>query len=156
MTDKKSEQAVAIVNKYIKGSVAIGLLPFPLVDTVAISAAQLKMLHSLAGVYELEFSDSKGKSVLASLLGGIVPLSMKTSLFSLCKGIPVLGQTVGLLGMSVMAGASTYAVGHVFIQHFDSGGTLLDFEPEKMREYYQQQLKCGKEVVRESFVGVRP
>ncbi|MFT4927544.1 MAG: hypothetical protein ACI8WB_003655 [Phenylobacterium sp.] len=156
MTDKKSDQAIKIVNNYIKGTVAIGLVPMPLLDSLAISAAQLKMLHSLAKLYELEFSDSRGKSVLASLLGSTLPLSLKINLFSLCKGIPVLGQAVGMLGLPVLAGAATYAIGHVFIQHFESGGTLLDFDPEKVREYYQQQLHRGKEVVRESFIGVRP
>ncbi len=155
-TAKQSEQAVAIVNNYIKATMAIGLVPLPVVDAVAISAAQLKMLHHLAAIYQLEFSDSRGKSLLASLLGGIVPLSLKATLFSLSKGIPLVGQTVGVLGMSVLSAASTYAVGQVFIQHFDSGGTLLDFEPDKMRQYYQQQLQRGKAVVRESFVGVKP
>lgn len=156
MTDNKSAEAVKIVNNYIKGTMAIGLVPMPLVDVVAISAAQLKMLHQLANHYELEFNDSRGKSVLASLLGGVMPLSVRTGIFSLCKGIPILGQAVGLAGMSVLAGASTYAVGHVFIEHFESGGNLLNFEPDKVREYYQQQVKKGKDVVAKSFVGVKP
>jgi uncharacterized protein (DUF697 family) len=156
MTEKKSDQAIVIVNNYIKTTMAIGLMPLPVVDIIAISTAQLKMLHRLAGLYQLEFSAVKGKSILVSLLGGIVPLSLKSSLFSLCKGIPLLGQTVGLLGMSVLSGASTYAIGHVFIEHFESGGTLLDFEPEKVREYYQQQVRYGKKVVQKNFVGVKP
>jgi len=34
----------------------------------------------------------------------------------------------------------------VFVQHFESGGTLLDFDPKKMREYFASKLAEGKEV----------
>ena len=68
----------------------------------------------------------------------------------------MVGQTIGVIGYSVLAGASTYAIGNVFIQHFESGGTMLDFEPGKVREFYQQQVKEGKAVVEKSFIGVKP
>ena len=130
-TESKSQQAKSIVSKYVKGTGAIGLLPMPLVDAVAVTTAQLKMIHSISQVYEVEFNQNKVKSILASLLGGIVPLSLKTNLFSLCKGIPVLGQTVGILGMSLMSAASTYAVGQVFIQHFGLWRHLIGFRARK-------------------------
>jgi hypothetical protein len=46
--------------------------------------------------------------------------------------------------MPGVAGAATYAVGKVFIQHFESGGTLLNFNPDSVRDYYKQELQKGK------------
>lgn len=156
MTDTKLQQAQAVTSKYVKGTVALGLVPVPIFDAIALAAAQLKMVHSLAKIYDIEFSNNLGKSLIASLLGGAIPLSFRTTLYSLSKGVPYLGQTVGILGMSILSGSSTYALGKVFIQHFESGGTLLDFDPEKMRAYYQGHLKQGKVVAKQSYAGIKP
>jgi lipoate-protein ligase A len=51
--------------------------------------------------------------------------------------------------MSAIGGAATYAIGRVFIQHFESGGTFLDFNPEKVREYFKEQFERGKGVASE-------
>ena len=36
-----------------------------------------------------------------------------------------IGQSTGAITMPVIAGASTYAIYKVFVQHFESGGTFL-------------------------------
>ncbi|NQZ08078.1 MAG: DUF697 domain-containing protein [Algicola sp.] len=149
-------QAAKVVNNYVKGAVAVGLVPVPLVDLVAISAIQLKMLHTVAGIYDYTFSDNQGKSLIASLLGSVIPLSLKNNLFSLVKSIPVVGQTIGVIAMPVLGGAATYAIGQVFIGHFESGGTLLDFDPDKVRDFYHEQFVTGKQVVKDNYVGVKP
>jgi hypothetical protein len=41
-----------------------------------------------------------------------------------------------------MAMAATYAIGMVFIQHFSSGGTLLDFEPPNYREFITREMQA--------------
>ena len=40
---------------------------------------------------------------------------------SAVKAIPVLGTLVGMPAQAVLAGASTYAVGHLFKGHFAAG-----------------------------------
>ena len=62
----------------------------------------------------------------------------------------VAGSTVGRSTMPVFAGASTYAIGQVFIQHFESGGTFLDFEPAKVREYFRRQFGRGRDLASEA------
>jgi hypothetical protein len=52
--------------------------------------------------------------------------------------------------MPVFAGAATYAIGKVFIQHFEAGGTLLDFEPAKVREHFRQQFEKGRDLSSEA------
>jgi len=156
MSDDKSTQAKKIVSKYTKGIAVVGLLPLPLVDALVISGAQLKMLQSLSQLYEVTFTEVKGKAVLSALLGSVLPLSLRTSLFSLFKANPVVAAVAGSLSMSAFSSASTYAIGKVFILHFESGGTLLNFDSEKMREYYQQQLVVVKNEAIVNYVGVKP
>jgi hypothetical protein len=51
------------------------------------------------------------------------------------------------LTLTVFAGAVTYAIGKVFEQHFESGGTFLDFKAEQYKTYFAQMYQEGKDVV---------
>jgi hypothetical protein len=41
--------------------------------------------------------------------------------------------------MPVYSAGVTYVIGRVFMKHFASGGTLLDFDPPDYREFIKQQ-----------------
>lgn len=152
----KTTEANGIVKKYMLGALGVGIVPFPLLDMAVLSGIQLKMLHSLANLYGVKFSDHIGKSLITSLLGGGIPLSLSFNLVSLLKSLSPYGKIAGMISNSLFSGASTYAVGKVFIQHFESGGTFLNFNPQEVRDYYTQQFKKGKEEVRVSFAGIKP
>jgi len=38
----------------------------------------------------------------------------------------------------------TYVMASVFIQHFESGGTFLDLDPEAVREHFMREFEEGK------------
>jgi uncharacterized protein (DUF697 family) len=137
-------QAEAIIKKYTYLSMGAGLIPIPALDMAAVLGLQLRMVAVLAHEYKQEFSHEKGKAFIASLVGSTVPAAGGPALGSLIKRIPIIGQTVGVLAMPVLAGASTYAVGKVFAQHFASGGTFLTFNPAKVTKHYEQFFAAGK------------
>ena len=134
------------IRNHIIGSLGVGLIPVPVVDLVALTGIQINMLRNLAKAYKIPFSQDRVKSIIASLIGGGIPVSFTGALASAMKAIPVIGQTTGVLAMPILAGATTYAVGKVFIQHFASGGTFLNFDPDKVREYYFEMFKEGQDV----------
>jgi len=138
-----------IIRNHVMGSMGVGLIPLPLLDLAALAGIQLNMLRRLAGSYNIPFSKDKGKNVLASLLGAGISLPIATTLASLVKAVPIIGQAAGALSLPATAGASTYAVSKVFTQHFASGGTFLDFDPEKVKAYYFEMLKEGEKVAAE-------
>ena len=136
------------IKQYTSAGMAIGIVPFPLLDLAALTAVQLKMLHALAGIYDVEFKASWGKSAISSLVGGMVPVATAVPVAaSLSKFIPGVGHALSYGTLVVLNGSSTYAVGKVFAQHFASGGTFLTFDPESVREYFAEQYEKGKEVV---------
>lgn len=156
-SDTTTARAETIVKRYMLGAVGVGLVPFPLVDMAALVALQLTMLHSLATLYAVEFSSQLGKSVIVSLVGGGVPVALSFQVARVAvKSVPLYGWVAGLISTSLFGGASTYAIGKVFIQHFESGGTFLTFDPQQVREYYAQQFAQGKAEVKKSFVGIKP
>jgi uncharacterized protein (DUF697 family) len=141
----KLEQANLIVKKYMNWSFVGGLIPIPMADMAAVSAVQMKMLSDLADLYDVPFKTHAAKSVVASLLGAVVPSMAATGLLATgVKFLPVIGTTVGLLTMPGLSVAATYAVGKVFIAHFEAGGTLLDFDPEKVREHFRAEFEASR------------
>jgi uncharacterized protein (DUF697 family) len=144
--DIRINEANTVVRNHVLGSMGIALVPIPVIDLVALTGIQLKMVHSLAKLYRVPFSENLGKSLIVSLVGGIMPTSTALTLASLAKVLPGMGTATGMVSVSILGGATTYAIGSVFIQHFESGGTLLDFDPKKMREYFTTKLQEGKKV----------
>jgi uncharacterized protein (DUF697 family) len=144
MTDeRRDEQASQLVDRYSLWSGAAGLIPIPIVDVAAVGGVQIQMLRKLSEIYGVPFSDNMGKSVLAGLAGSLIPASTATTtamgVGSLMKGIPGVGTIVGALTMPAFSAGATYIIGKVFIQHFASGGTLLDFNPPDYREFIKAQ-----------------
>lgn len=146
MTPKdRIAEANHIVKNRMIASVGAGLIPFPIVDIVALTGIQMDTVRALCKLYSVKFSKDVGKTAVTSLTGGVVPVATGPWVSSLAKSIPVVGPIMGALSMPVIAGASTYAVGQVFIQHFESGGTFLTFDPEKVKGYFQEEFEKGKE-----------
>lgn len=145
-TELKKSEALEIVKKYAYGGTAAALIPIPLVDLAAVLALQLAMARKLAELYEVEFVENAARSLIISLVGLGTSYGTFPILNSLVKVVPVMGQLSGAVSSSVLGGASTYAVGRVLIQHFDSGGTFLTLDPEKVRDFYEEALESGQKV----------
>jgi uncharacterized protein (DUF697 family) len=97
------------------------------------------MLRRISQIYDVAFSDNRGKAVIASLAGSMIPTTSGIGAASLLKAVPVLGTIASGFVMPVLSAGATYAIGKAFIQHFASGGTLLDFNPPDYREFIRTQ-----------------
>jgi uncharacterized protein (DUF697 family) len=152
--EEREVQAHEIVSNHAWWAGALNLIPTPFIGTIANTAIHLKMLKSLSDHYGVEFTEDLGKKLIASLLGGIVPGATTEAARSLLRFIPVVGPIMGITVLPALSGATTFAIGEVFIQHFESGGTLLDFDPSKMQSFFVEQYEKGKSIV--SNKGKRP
>jgi uncharacterized protein (DUF697 family) len=140
MTDAaRDELASQLVDRLALWSGAAGLIPVPLVDLAAVGGVQLYMLRRLSEIYGVPFSDNRGKSILASLAGAVIPYSTATTTAGIIKFFPVFGTAIGQLTMAAVSAPATWVIGKLFIQHFASGGTLLDFNPPDYREFIKAQ-----------------
>lgn len=132
-----------IVKKYCKWGAGAGLFPVPVLGVAAVTGVQLKMLCELGKVYEIPFQKERAKSIVGALLGAVsAPLLAGTVMTALpaLMIVPVVGATVGVAFNSAFSYAATYAVGRVFVTHFDSGGTFLDLDPATVREHFRQEF----------------
>lgn len=141
---ERASQASAIVQRNMLWAFGLGALPFPLIDLVGITGAQLKMLSELSELYGVKFSESAATKIITSLLAGFGSVSLGTTIVgSAVKLIPGLGGLLGLAAVPMTASALTYATGKVFIMHFESGGTVLDFDPDAMRAHFRDEFEQG-------------
>ena len=69
----------------------------------------------------------------------MIPYSTATTTAGIIKFFPVFGTAIGQLTMAAVSAPATWVIGKVFIQHFASGGTLLDFNPPDYREFIKAQ-----------------
>jgi len=136
------QQALRIVRKYMWWSMGAGLIPVPFVDWAAVSGVQLKMLADVSKLYGVPFQANRGKAIIGSVVGFVLPQVLACGLIGL-KAIPVIGALAGAPAMAAFCGAAEWALGKTFIQHFESGGTFLDFNPEEVREYFKAQFEEG-------------
>jgi uncharacterized protein (DUF697 family) len=81
------------------------------------------------------FSENRGKALVAGFAGTLIPASSGIGAASLTKGMPLLGSLIGFVTVPTLAYGVTYAMGMAFVQHFVTGGTLLDFNPPDYGEF---------------------
>lgn len=140
IADRRAE-AMGIVRRFSAWGFGAGCIPVPLLDMATVTGVQLQMINKLSQVYGIPFSEHTAKNIVAALLGSIVPHVLTWgALGTAIKGIPVVGSALALLTMPGFSAAVTYAIGKVFIQHLEAGGTLLDFDPEEMRTYFKEEF----------------
>jgi uncharacterized protein (DUF697 family) len=135
-------RAVKVVERFSFWSGVAGLLPVPFVDLAAVGVLQVQMVRLISRVYDLPFSENRGKALVAGIAGTIIPASTGIGMASVVKSVPIAGTAIGALATPALAMAATYAIGMVFIQHFASGGTLLDFEPPNYREFITREMQA--------------
>jgi uncharacterized protein (DUF697 family) len=146
--EDKREKADNIVLNHVGFSASAAFLPFPVADIAAVTAVQLNMLRQLASLYRVGFMDSIGKNIISALVG----TSIARIGASLIKLIPGVGTFVGSVTMPVLSAASTYALGQVVASHFAKGGTWEDFDMGMARRKYEEELKKGKDIAKETVV----
>ncbi|MES2355826.1 MAG: DUF697 domain-containing protein [Pseudomonadota bacterium] len=142
----RSERLDRLARNHILAASGVGLVPIPIVDIAGVMGVHLDLIKKLSDEYNVPFDKSRGKTILTALLGGLFPVAIAGTVMSLLKFIPVIGQTAGAVTLPVLFGASTYAVHKVFVLHYEAGGTLLDLNPAKMKQYFSEQFLAGKSV----------
>lgn len=141
----KRQEASKIIRNHIVWSMGAGAVPIPVADFFAVSAVQMDMIRRLANIYEVDFSEKEGKALISSVTSaGLARLGAK-----LVKFIPGAGTIVGAVTLSILSGASTYALGNLFKEHFETGGTILDFDPKRVKDKYDDLFEKGKEYVKQ-------
>ncbi|HRI01797.1 MAG TPA: DUF697 domain-containing protein [Saprospiraceae bacterium] len=140
--ENKSQQADQIIKNHMIWSMGAGMIWVPVVDFLAVSAIQLDMVRQLSNVYGHDFKESQGKAIISALTTtGVARIAARA-----VKFIPGVGTLLGGITMSALSGASTFAIGELFKKHFETGGTMLDFDVNAFKAQYDELFEKGKDL----------
>ena len=133
-----------IIRKNVIWATAAGAVPVPLLDIAAVTAIQLDMLRALCQAYDIEYPTVKGKALISAISGSV----MARYWASFLKGIPGIGAVVGSFSMSIMSGASTYALGKVFEKYLKEEGSLDNIDPSEAKQLFKEEFSKGRNYAR--------
>jgi uncharacterized protein (DUF697 family) len=141
--EQRNAAAEKIILTHTAWAAAAGIVPFIRLDMLAVSALQMDMLQELAEVYGVDFNTTKGKATIASLAGA----GLAGSVTRLVRWIPIVGLPIGTVTMTVLSGATTYALGEAFRRHFETGGNFMNFEMNNVGDFFKEAFDKGKKIV---------
>jgi uncharacterized protein (DUF697 family) len=141
---RKARAHQAVIDGAVTAAWA-GFIFVPFIDGLFVAGVQLKMIYEVCTEYEVRFSDHLGKAVLAAFFSGIIATIYEKINLSTATTLSL--GVAGNFGLIMISGALTYAIGQAFSQHLEAGGTLLDFNAEKSKEYFAEMYEEGKNVV---------
>lgn len=140
----RTASGAEIVKRNMLWAAGAGVLPVPMLELVAITAVELKLVKELADLYNAGYRKDLAKAAVLSLIGSLGSVTLgKMLAFSGLRAIPILGHAVAVASVPAISAAITYAIGKVFISHFESGGTLLTFDAAKVRDYFRSEFANG-------------
>ena len=143
--NEKKYKADNIIKNHVMFATGAGAIPIPLLDFAGVTAVQLDMMKKLTNLYNENYSENVGKAFIASLTS----TSIARMGASLIKAIPIVGTALGVVSMSIMSGASTYALGNVITQFLEKGIGFKDFNEDMARKIYEENLEKGKKIAEE-------
>jgi uncharacterized protein (DUF697 family) len=115
LKEEQDRHAESVIRANVYLSAASGLIPFPMIDTAASVAIDLKMLAELADVYRIEFRKDVGKSAIGAFLGTLGSATVGGAILGsyglnvALSSVPVLGFAVRLVTQPALHGAFTFA-----------------------------------------------
>jgi uncharacterized protein (DUF697 family) len=132
--DERHEAASRIISSAARWSAASAAIPVPVVDLVALGGVQAKMIVDLSRLYEQPASGEVARGLVSVLLGTLLPGGAAGALMgSGSKLLPGGGWVVGVASLAALGAAATFAIGKIFVRHYEGGGTLASFSAEAIK-----------------------
>lgn len=137
----REKEAETIVHRHALYCAAPALIPIPGVDLAGAAGVQLLMISRLCDYYGVSFSKNIARDLLVALSGAVAPMGITGllgsgvaatgSVFGLGLSATKLFSFVGIPALAYLNFVTTKTIGLVFVDHFEHGGTLTDFDAEE-------------------------
>jgi len=143
MENSQQQQAEAIIREGVEESIKAGLIPVPFMDLYLVLKEQTKMLKKLCDLYGAPYSKVKTEAVITSVISGGVLWRYGGSM---AKFVPLTGWVMGMATMSIVSGASTYAIGRLAVKYLEEEGHLDNAGGDKAKAMYEEAMAEGTSV----------
>lgn len=133
-----------IIRKNVYASMGTGLVPVPLFCFATASVININMARQLSALYNVEFKENIAKNIIVSVLGAGTAMLASPLVELAVKGIPLVGLPFCVATKPVLNGMSTYAVGQMFVTHFNRGGSFVGANIDEMKESFTVAYKNSR------------
>ena len=138
---ERLDRASELISSATRWSAAASMVPVPYVDLLALGTVQGKLIYNICELYEQPYTKELVNGTVSVLLGTLLPVSAtRVAIGSFAKLIPGYGSAVGTLSLAVFGSAATYALGRVFVRHFENGGSLINFSVDSIKEDLKREF----------------
>src|SRR6185295_17241741 len=132
--NEREAGAMKIVHKYMVYSAGAALIPVAIVDVTVLAGIHVSLNKQLCDYYEVEFSEHTARNVLIAILASLIPGSLSSlATRKTLALLPLTTYVFGMFGMSAFSAFVSFGLGKIFIRHFESGGTLRDFDVKHIK-----------------------
>jgi uncharacterized protein (DUF697 family) len=129
----RRRMAIATVERYANWAAVGGGIPVPIANATAVTALMVRMIHSLSKLYGAPFEKNRTRAAVVGLMGGVLPTGLATVAASaITYFVPGYGL-LGLAASSVTSSAYARHIGRLYIEHFESGSTEINFRAIVLR-----------------------
>jgi uncharacterized protein (DUF697 family) len=104
------------------------VIPVPLLDIAVEVTIQINMVRRLCELYGIDFAEERAKAVVAAVVGGF---SAGWAAGRLLRYASFATYFSNFWPSAILSSAITYAIGRVFVHHFETGGGLDDLDAKK-------------------------
>lgn len=123
---------------------AAGVGALPLVDLAIVPALQMKMLHTIASIYQRPWSNRTFSEFFSALGAGFFSeLLVRWMGRGLIKLIPAWGQTLGAVWGASSSAAITFALGKAAVFYLSRAGEGVPIDSAALRHVYTGALEKG-------------
>jgi uncharacterized protein (DUF697 family) len=143
----RKKKVDTIINKWAWISVPAGLINVPVLDSAALMAIQVKMISEICPHYEIAFEKESTRAIISGLMSGTITATLAFEIKRLVlNNLPYLGNVLSAVTSPTLSFASTYSVGHLFVQHFENSGALHDFKYENIKDSFSVLFEKGRQI----------
>ncbi|CBL45272.1 Conserrved hypothetical protein [gamma proteobacterium HdN1] len=123
---------------------AAGIGALPVVDLALLPALQMKMLHTLASIYQRPWTQRTTSEFLGALGAGFFgELLLRWAGRSVIKLVPAWGQTLGALWGASSSAALTFALGKTAVFYLSNLKDGVPVESETLKGIYASAFEKG-------------
>jgi len=130
---QRRSRARAIIERHANLSAVGGIIPFPIANVAGVTALIVHMVKSLSALYGVPFERNRARAIIVGSMGGVMPAGLASVATSTLIYFVPGCNLIGLAVSSVTASAYARGIGQMFIEHFETGSSLIDFPSAVLR-----------------------
>ena len=148
-----SAEVNKIIRKSVYAAMGIGIVPIPFFNLAAVTTSSIVMIKRLSALYGVEFKEGVARKIITAVVGAGVGVLASGPVESIVGAVPIIGLPLAIATKPTLNAMTTYALGQMFVNHFEEGGGFVSVNIDVMKESFSSAFKNSREWLGETIKG---